>query len=216
MTTLNSRLPQAVALCLGTILLLTSAGCCHDSAGCQTKCKECCPDRPAPPAPLGTLVDPTFRKQERNAEASDFVLYQHEFEGDTVRLNDLGGTHLKQIAARAGKVPFPILIEPSSIAVKEGTDYGYPIHPNPELDRNRRKVVVQALVTMGVHDADQRVVISPALTPGFEDFQAEQAYRRGFSGFGGFGGYGGYGGSFGGFGGGGGGFGGLGGGLGFF
>jgi hypothetical protein len=212
MTTPLSRIPQAVAICIGAILLL-SPGCSHHAARCRTECQECCPDRPAPPAPLGTLIDPVFQKQERNAEASDFVLHQHEFEGDTARLNDLGAAHLKQIAARAPGVPFPILVEPSSIAVKEGTEYGYPIHPDPELDRKRRNVVVQALATMGVADAEQRVVIAPPLTPGFEQFEAERAYYRGFSGFGtGAGGRGGLGGG-GGFGGLGGG---IGGGLGFF
>jgi hypothetical protein len=213
MTTPLSRFRQTVALGLGSILLLMTAGCCHDAACCRTKCKECCPDRPAPPAPLGTLIDPVFQKQERNAEASDFVLHQHEFEGDTARLNDLGATHLKQIAVRAAKTPFPILVEPSSITVKEGTEFGYPIHPDPELDRNRRKVIVHALLTMGVPDAEQRVVISPALTPGFEQFQAEQAYLRGLNGSGSGYGFGGFGNGFGGGGGFGGGFGG---GLGIF
>lgn len=211
MMTPLSRIPQAVALCLGAVLLLMPAGCCHDACS-REKCEECCPDRPAPPHPLGTLIDPIFQKQERNAEASDFVLYRHEFDGDTVRLNDLGASHLKQIAARVEKTPFPILIEPSDLAVKEGTEYGYPIHPDPELDHNRRKVVVQALLSMGVPDAEQRVVISPALAIGFEGFQAEQAYYRGMSGYGnGNGnGFGGFGRGFGGFGGG------FGGGLGFF
>ena len=82
--------------------------------------------------------------------------------------------------------------------------YGFPVHPNAELDKRRQNVIVRALTKMGVDDAASRVTISPALTPGFEHFEAERAYQNGFSfqgnrGSGGFGGVGGFGGGFGGF-----------------
>ena len=192
---------------LGFLVLFCGAlfqGCAHHH--------ECCPPRPSPPPPLGYLIDPVWQNQERNAEASDFIVHQHEFQGDSARLNDLGEAHVKQIAVRACKDPFPILVEPSSTAWREETKYKYPIHPDPKLDRKRRAVIVRALQEMGVADAEQRVVIAPPYTPGFEEFEADQAYRQGFSqgsgfGFGGFGGGGG-GGGFGGGGFGGGGFGG--------
>jgi hypothetical protein len=87
---------------------------------------------------------------------------------------------------------------------RESDRYRFPVHPNPELDRRRQDVIVRALSKMGVDDAASRVTISPALTPGFEHFEAERAYQNGFSfqgdrGFGGLGGAGGFGGGFGGF-----------------
>src|SRR5690606_19718499 len=100
----------------------------------------------------------------------------------------------------------------------------YPVHNNRDLDLRRREVIVAALHTMGVQDAEQRVVVAPLLAPGFESFEAERAYNVGFAypgffgtgfGSGGFGGFGLGSGTFGGFGGGG--FGGIGGfGGGFF
>jgi len=158
------------------------------------------------PKPLGTISDPIWQQQEANAEASDFVVYEHEWKGNTVALNDAGVDHIKQIAARAAEVPFPIIIQRSSMSPREDTQYEFPVHPDEELDLQRRAIVVQALAQMGVADAESRVVVSHALAPGFLEFEAERAFYRGFSGIGG--GGGGFGGGGGGFGGGGGGFGG--------
>lgn len=165
------------------------------------------------PAPQGALTDPIWIAQEENAEPSKFVLYQHEFVYNTARFNWAGEDHIKQIAARlhAGQ-NYPVLIERSMTSKLSGTEYKYPVHPNPELDMQRRAVVVQVLGAMGIPDAEQRVVVSPALTRGQEDLEAERSYGRSF-GYGG--GYGGFGGGFGGFGGGVGGFGGGGFGGGF-
>jgi uncharacterized membrane protein YgcG len=185
---------------VAALIAVTAAGCGH----CR-KSRNYCAAAGYYPAPLGTLSDPVWQQQESNAEASDFVVYEHEWTGNTTDLNDLGKTHVKQIAARALMVPFPILVQQSSMTARPDTRYQFPVHNNEELDMQRRQLVVQALITMGVQDAEERVVVSPALTPGFESFEAERAYGIGFSG-----------GGWGGWGGGGGGGGGFGGGFGFF
>jgi hypothetical protein len=120
--------------------------------------------------------------------------------GNTPRLNKGGEEHVKQIAARVADLPFPIIIEQSSMSPPADDPEGIPVHGNDELDARRRLVIVSALSSYGLSDAEKRVVIAPALTPGFDGFEAERAYQNGFSrrGFGGFGG-----GGFGGFGGGG-------------
>ena len=157
------------------------------------------------PMPMGYATDPHFRQQEGNAEASDFVVYEHEFQGNSARLNDAGEDHLKQIAARVDKTPFPIIIAQSRITPRADTVYKYPVHANEELDLKRREVVVQALGAMGVFDAEKRVVVGRALTFPYTDQEAERAYMIGIMGWrlggGGFGAGGGFGG-----GGGGGGF----------
>lgn len=166
-----------------------TSGCCHFR---QNYCGQL---GDYTPKPLGTISDPIWQTQEANAEASDFVVHEHEFIGNSARLNKAGEEHVKQIAARAGAVPFPILVEPCSMSVQEGTKYKFPVHNDPELDLQRRALIVQALVTLGVQDAENRVLVSPALTPGFEDFEGERAYNTGFSTWGGFcNGFGGFGG----------------------
>jgi uncharacterized membrane protein YgcG len=164
----------------------------------------CAPNKYAEhPSPLGSTVDPFFMKQEENAEASNFVIHEHEFQGDSARLNEAGQDHVKQIARRLEGVPFPVIVARSKITAKEDSSYGYPVHANEELDLKRRAVIVEALAAMGVTDAERRVVVGPYLTFPYQDSEAEGAYTRGIMGAGGLGGGGG-----GGFGGGGGGFGG--------
>jgi uncharacterized membrane protein YgcG len=167
----------------------------------------CAPNKYAEhPSPLGSTVDPFFMKQEENAEASNFVIHEHEFQGDSARLNEAGQDHVKQIAKRLEGVPFPVIVARSKITAKDDTSYGYPVHANEELDLKRRTVVVEALAAMGVADAERRVVVGPYLTFPYQDAEAEGAYFRGIiaAGAGG-GGGGGGGGGFGGGGGGGGG-----------
>lgn len=156
------------------------------------------------PKPLGTISDPIWQQQESNAEASDFVVHEHEWVGNSIELNAAGVDHVKQIAARAAAVPYPIIVERSSMSVKPGTKYQFPVHGDEALDLERRNLLVQALLQLGVQDAEQRVVVGPALTPGFEEFEGERAYNMGFGGMGGMGGMlgGGMGGMGGGFGGG--------------
>ncbi|WP_417387612.1 hypothetical protein [Gimesia sp.] len=152
-------------------------------------------------APLGTISDDIWQKQEENGEASDFVIVESEFVGATAKLNAAGEDHIKQIAVRMGSTPFPVVVQPSSMTVRESSEYKFPIHGNDDLDMHRRDVIVKMLQAMNVQDADERVVVSPAFTPGFEGFEAYRAYSNGFMNRGNNGG-GGFGGGFGGFGGG--------------
>ena len=155
---------------------------------------------PGAPGNLGALVDAPFQAQELNAEASDFVVYDHEFVGDTVRLNHDGEDHVKQIAARVrAGAAFPIVVERSFSSPIPDDPYGFPIHPNPELDLRRRLVIVKALQAMSVPDAEARVVVGPALATPLDFHDIRRAHlngdsRGGFGMFGGLGGFGGFGG----------------------
>ena len=138
-------------------------------------------------------------------------MYQNEFDVNTRQLNMAGQDHVKQLAARLlGGQDLPVVVERSLSTARETTEHKYSVHPNPQLDMMRRDVIVRSLTAMGVSDADQRVVVAPALTPGYTSPEAERAYYQSFQnglfGRGGFGGSG-----FGNFGSGGFGFGGIGG-----
>jgi hypothetical protein len=133
------------------------------------------------PAPLGAISDPIWQKQEENAEASDFVIHEHEFIGNSVRLNRAGEEHLMSIASRAENVPFPIIVQTSSMSPAMSDKDGPAVNGDVALDVSRRDLVVMALEKFGVDDAENRVVVGPALTQGFEGFEAEGAILRGFS-----------------------------------
>lgn len=178
------------------------------------------------PRTLGSIVDQAYMTHEVNAEAAKFIVYQHEFELNQVdlqtgsstgglRLNDYGEDHLKEIAVNLKHgVTFPVVVERNQTSAEDGTEYHYPVHFDHTLDAERRRVVVAALTTMGVPNAEEVVVVAPSFAEGYTAPEAAQAYQRSFNGLNyGYGGYGGFG-TFGGFGGGGfGGFGGFGGGF---
>ena len=158
---------------------------------------------PPTPNPLGTLSDPIWEIQEDAAEASDFVVYQHEFDINDERLTMAGEDHVKQIAARMHHgADFPVVVERSLTTIREHSEYDYPVSPNPSLDMGRRAVIVRSLELMGIPHAEERVVVAPAYAHPFTAPEAARSYERsrrsfgnffGGSGFGGFGDFGGFG-----------------------
>ncbi len=167
---------------------------------------------PDQPQMLGMVVDQLNEQQEVNAEASKYVVYQHEFEvnefGDGrkepgLKLNEFGEDHVKRIASnlREHGGVFPVVVERSRSTSREHTEFQYPVHYNPDLDLKRRAVVVAALEEMGIGDAENLVVVAPAFAEPYTGREAQRAYYRAIygrgGGGGGFGG-GGFGGGFGG------------------
>jgi hypothetical protein len=154
---------------------------------------NCC-EKKTPTPPLGTQSDAIWRRQEAGASASDFVIYQHEFELNGTRLNTAGEDHLRSIAARLHcGAPVPVIIERCSNHVRPNTEFKYPVHPDLDLDKRRREMVVATLIAMGIPNADQNTVVAPALAEGFTAEEASQAYNQGLmnSGHGNNGGHGG-------------------------
>lgn len=155
----------------------------------------CCWPEKIPTPPLGVQSDAIWRRQEVSASASDFVIYQNEFAADTaeVKLNTAGEDHLKAIAARLHcGAPMPVVVERSMTSVDPNSTYKYPVNPNPQLDMIRRDYIVKALVSLGISNADQCVVVAPAFAEGYTATEAAAAYENGINnvgrGFGGFGG----------------------------
>jgi len=176
----HGRWPLAAACCL----LLLASGCVWEQLRSPPY------DRPFP---LGQVTDSHWETQQTNAEASDFVFYDHEFEGSTTRLTPAGKKHLLEVALRLDHVPFPVVVE-------QTVD-----NKNPKLDAARRQAIVELLVKLGIEQqyVDPRVVVAPAIAPGLSAIEGEAAYYstiQGASEFGYGGGagrrFGGYGGSY--------------------
>lgn len=202
MPILNRARLISTATC-GLLALLT-AGCCKS---------KCAYMQPTDPTPLGCYSDQAWKLQEGNAEASDFVIHEHEFRGNTSKLNSLGESHVRQVAARMGENGYPVIIESSSMSSRDSDVHGFPVHNDPALDQRRREVLVHTLIELGAKDVENKVVIGPALTPGYELIEGQAAYTQSLLSFGNNGGRGGRGSGFSGGGFGGGGFGGGGGGA---
>ena len=149
---------------------------------------------PMPTPPLGRQSDAIWCRQELAGSASDFVIYEHEFIADDVRLNLNGEDHLQSIAARLkGGAMLPVVVERSMTSINPESEYKYPVNGNVELDMNRREMIVRLLTAMGVPQAEGQVVVVPAMTNGLPATQAAQSlkYGSGVRGPGGIGGPGG-------------------------
>ncbi len=123
------------------------------------------------PFPLGQVSDAHWETQQTNAEAADFILYDHEFVGSTAKLTPKGQKHLVQIALRLEHVPFPIVVEQS------------PDGRHPELDIQRRQAVIQYLVRMGYEKQliENRVIVADAFAEGLRAVEGEAAYYSTFT-----------------------------------
>jgi hypothetical protein len=141
------------------------------------------------PFPIGQVTDSFWETQQTNAEAADFIFYDHEFRGNTAELAPGAKKHLEQVALRLEHVPFPVVIEES------------PHDARPDLDQARRRMIVEQLARIGVTNAEERVIVANAFPEGYTAQEAEAAYYGGVlnNGYGNFGGgtgrrFGGYGG----------------------
>ncbi|HTN73729.1 MAG TPA: hypothetical protein VL096_00725 [Pirellulaceae bacterium] len=119
------------------------------------------------PFPIGQTTDAFWETQQTNAEAADFIFYDHEFSGETANLAPGAKRHLEEVALRLPHVPFPIVIEQSMYNAK------------PELDLARRQTIVMQLARMGVTNAEERVVVAGAFAEGFTAIEGERTYYNG-------------------------------------
>jgi hypothetical protein len=116
------------------------------------------------PFPVGQVTDAHWETQQTNAEAADFIFYDHEFEGTTARLTPGGYKHLMQVALRLPHVPFPVVIEetPGERAMK--------------LDLSRRQEIIGQLTQLGVQAPEPRVIVASAFPEGLSAIEGESAY----------------------------------------
>ena len=61
--------------------------------------------------PVGAVQRAHFHQMQTNAEATDFILYQMDFVGQTAELTPDGKDKINEIGARMRSAPFPVLVE---------------------------------------------------------------------------------------------------------
>lgn len=158
----TSLLRFTTGLCL--IVWLTATGCHTTKVSHEAKMGPVY-DRPFP---LGQVTDAHWETMQTNAEAADFIFYDHEFVGQTAELTPLGRKHLLSVALRLEHVPFPIVVEES------------PRGENPQLDESRRQTIVNQLAQLGLDRQmiEARTVVAPAFSEGLSAIEGEAAYYR--------------------------------------
>ncbi len=125
-----------------------------------------------PPFPLGQVSDSFWETQQTNAEAADFIFYDHDFSGDSATLTPGATRKLEAVALRLEHAPFPVVVEES------------PHRGRPELDQKRRQVVVEQLARLNVDPEflEGRVTVAPAFPWGITAIEAERGYYQSLSG----------------------------------
>ena len=151
---------------LSTVAALSTAAAALFSSGCFHHMNSDQGPMHDRPFPLGQVTDAHWETMQTNAEAADFIFFDHEFVGDTAELAPGAKRHLEQVALRLEHAPFPVVVEQS------------PHNARPELDQLRRRVVVEQLARLGVPDVADRVVTASAFAEGFTSMEGEQAYYQ--------------------------------------
>lgn len=148
-------------LILSSLALAALAGCQHHGAKRGGNYAGPGADRPFP---VGQVTDSFWETQQANAEAADFIFYDHEFRGNTAQLSPGAKKHLEQVALRLEHVPFPVVIEES-------------LHnARPELDQARRQTIVEQLARLGALNVEERVIVANAFPEGWTGIEAEGSY----------------------------------------
>lgn len=122
-----------------------------------------------PPFALGQVTDAHWETQQTNAEAADFIFYDHDFVGDSARLTPDAQDKLMSVALRLPHVPFAVVVERS------------PHDEKPELDGRRRRVIVEQLARLGALESEGRVVVAGNFAEGFTAMEGDRVYRRAMS-----------------------------------
>jgi hypothetical protein len=164
-------------LLLTTVALALVAGCHHhgggddcygNGAGGRRSYRGPGADRPFP---LGQVSDSFWETQQTNAEAADFIFYDHEFRGNTAELSPGAKKHLMQVALRLEHVPFPVVIEESP-----GTHSDAETARRQALDQARRQTIVEQLARLGASNIEERVIVANALSEGYTAIESEGSY----------------------------------------
>ena len=173
--TIRSTTQRLSWLALAVMGSLAAMGC-HHQVGCGSGCGGGMHGGPTGyaafgpsydrPFPLGQVTDSFWETQQTNAEAADFIFYDHEFVDNTALLAPSAKRHLEQVALRLEHVPFPVVIERSEYDAR------------PEMDEARRRMIVEQLARMGVPNAGGRVVVAESLAEGITALEGEQAYYQ--------------------------------------
>ena len=125
------------------------------------------------PFPVGQVTDSFWEAQQTNAESCKFIMFDHDFEGETATLTPAGQKHLISIARRLPYVPFPIVIEESLNKRAEEVDV---------LAEQRRKNVIDLLNRFYANGfpsdvpLEQRVVIAKAFPRAIFATEGEAAF----------------------------------------
>jgi hypothetical protein len=94
------------------LLALAAIAGCHSHGSCAGPCNDITPG--AIPQPCGTYACEWINAETARAKQDYFVIFQYEWSAEPTKLSPFGQEHLARLAQQIDRVPFPIVVEPSS------------------------------------------------------------------------------------------------------
>ncbi len=143
---------------LKALSLVLSVGGLLASGGCNMRGKYDIPSG-AIPQPPGTYVRVHADRMAQNAEASDFIIFLHEWTPGGISLGPAGQRHLLTMTNRLVSEQYSVVIEQSR---------------DSALDERRRAAVAKYLLENQIPDAENRVLVA---VPNPEGIFAEETPR---------------------------------------
>lgn len=131
--------------------------------GCATPQGQQTADLTTPAAPR--LEWARTQKSEPQAaapRAQDLVIREHRFVSHSAELNLDGEDQLQRVANALRETPAKIVIESSSSAPILSAAMSETDDKSAKLDLQRRQYVIQKLLSLGIPDAEARVVLEVA------------------------------------------------------
>lgn len=146
------------AACLAGLICL-GAGCAQTG--------EQSADLRSPPAPRLAWVRPDKAKPREFTAAeksADLVIHEHRFMSHSAELNLEGEDQLQRIAATLRDTPHQLVIESSGPTPALRVVSQRSPEESGRLDQLRREYVIQQLLSLGIPDAESRVVLESNTT----------------------------------------------------
>jgi hypothetical protein len=133
--------------CIAVLALTLGAGCARNRGDLAGYASVIAP------------VTPRIISRKPAADPSQPIVWrEHEFEESSSRLNGAGEEHLRKAAGELAESPRQVALEPVPAASESDPER------RRQLDQERRDVLVQRLLAMGIADSESRVIIAAPQT----------------------------------------------------
>ena len=129
--------------------------------GCSSTTEKSA-DLRSPPAPQLAWTHPKRSAEPRSEKATrarDLVIHEHRFVSRSAELNLEGEDQLQRLAGTLRESPHKLVIESSGASPALRVVSQQTPEESGKLDRQRREYVIQQLLSLGIADAESRVVL---------------------------------------------------------
>lgn len=131
--------------------------------GCASAPGPSTADLTAPPSPrLEWKRTPQTASKSSAPRAQDLIIREHRFVSHSPELNLDGEDQIQRILAALKNSHAKIVIESCNGTPILPTALADNVHESSKLDVQRRQYVIQKLLSLGIPDAEERVVLEPA------------------------------------------------------